>query len=234
MFGSRVGVLGEVVDAVVDALGAEFFNEAEGFEGAFEFSAIVAAELHVFDGVFRILPAVDDDGGPEFGLEVFVDVEDAAAGRGEHPFVEAAGEDVATEVVDAEGDLPCEVCAVYYGDDAFGAGGGADLLDREEQAGVGGDAGERDDAGLGADLGEQGFGDLIGVVGRDRNFSFANLDAGAGLFEEPAAAAGGVFLIGDEDFVAGLEVETVGDEAHRFCGVVGECEFFFGGAEEFG
>ncbi len=229
-----VGVLGEVVDAVVDALGAEFFDEAQSFEDAFEFGTVVAAQLHVLDGVFGILPAVDDDGGPEFRLKVFVDVEDAAAGRGEHPFVQAAGEDVAAKVIDAEGDLTSEVCAVDYRDDAFGAGGGADFLYGEEQAGVGGDAGERNDTGFGADLREQGVGDLIGILRRDGYLGLAHLDAGAGLFEEPAAAAGGMFLIGDEDFVATFEIKTVGDEAHRFGGVVGEGELFFGSAKEFG
>lgn len=43
-----------------------------------------------------------------------------------------------------------------------------------------------------------------------------------------------MFLIGEQDFVAGFKIEAIGDEAHRFGGVVGEGEFGFRGAEEFG
>lgn len=75
--------------------------------------------------------------------------------------MEAAGEGITAKVFDAEWDLAGHVRTVDDRDEAFGAGGFADALDREEQASVGGDGREGEHAGLGADLAEDGVDDFV-------------------------------------------------------------------------
>ena len=232
LLGAAIRVLREMMNTVIDAMGSELIDEAQRFEHTFEFRAIVAAKQHVLHGVLRVLPAIDNDSGPELALEITMDIKDAATGRREHPLMQTAREDITTKIVQPKGHLARKVCAIDHRDDALGPSGIANFTDWKEQARMRCDTREREHASFWLDLRQQRVGDLVCGLGRDGDLGFANLDAGARLPEQPAAASGGMFLIGHQNFVASLEIKAVRDQAHRFGGVVGEGELFLTGAEK--
>jgi hypothetical protein len=126
------------------------------------------------------------------------------------------------------------VRAVDGRENILGAGKGAKLARGKDDAGDGGDVTEENHAGAGRDGVAEAIENVGGVGHGLGQGDFFHDDAVALGSEIPGMFAAGVFLVGDENFVAGFEVDAVGDVAVGLGGVADEGEFFAGAADEGG
>ena len=227
---------GEGEGAGLDLGHAGSGEEVDGFFEAAEFGIVALAEGFELPGAGGLVgPVIDaEDGGGEFGEAGGADVEHATFERAHGPFVKAAGEGIDFEVGEVEvhpaeglGTVDVAPCVGLVGKAGDGGNG-------VEEAGGVREVGDSDDAGPGGDLFLEGGEEFVGGFGVDGDVG--DDDGGSGLLgaELPALGIGGVVVGGDEDFLAGLEAETLGDEVVAFAGVAGEGDFVGGGAEKIG
>ena len=169
----------ELMDAPVNPLRTQILQEAQPGDQALENGAIVGAD-HLKARGFELLlliPSGCRDVHPQLVQHFFPAVEQAASGRGEQPFVRAAGEEVAGQIVKIDGHLPVHVGAVDDRDNAFRARRIANLLYRHDEPGSGGDAAEAHHARSRPKRRSDDVGELLRVLRRNGQFDLAHLQA---------------------------------------------------------
>ncbi len=167
-------------------------------------------------------------------LGLFAGVEDAHSFGGEKPFVRAGGVEVAVEVVEVHGEHSGGLGAVYSDNNAMFAGHFRYLSDREDHAVGVDDVAHGDNFGVGGDGVGVDFYDLVRGFGQDGEDGADEFDSFGLLPVLPGDGAAGVFVVGQDDFIAGFEVEAGGDNVHALGGVVDESDLFGGGAQKIG
>src|SRR5262245_44468274 len=108
--------------------------------------------------------------------------------------------------------LAMHVSAIEYTDHALVTGEIADLTTRPDKAGGSRDAAKADDLGFWTDGRSDDVRKLRGVFRRQRDLHFTDIQSETGCFDLPAAFTRWMLLIGDQDFIALLQIETGRDE----------------------
>ena len=173
------------------------------------------------------VPCAEEGGADEVEM-FFLHVDDADGEGAEHPFVGVGAEEV--DVLDGGGECAEGLDGIEGEEDAALVEEAADGIDIDAVSGEEAARGEGDEAGARGECGGDDFGgDLAGAGGLE----LADDDAFAGEIE-PGVDVGGVIAGVADDFVAGLPLDAVCEEAEAEGGGAEEGDLIGLGADELG
>src|SRR6266702_8794168 len=114
---------------------------------------------------------------------------------------------VTTRVLDVDGHHSADLCSIDHRDNAFAARESAEFLYRQHDSGGRCDLADEENLGTRGDGGFDCADDLLRAFGRNGDGEFLDDHAVTLCAKVPWLLAAGMFLVGHEDLVAGLEVE---------------------------
>ena len=122
--------------------------------------------------------------------------------------------------------------SIDRGDNSFAAGQGAEFLGGQHHSGEGGDVAEEQNSGARGDGVADQIQHLRGIFYRLRQRDLLHHDAVALGAQVPRVLASGMLLIGHQHFVAGLQIDAVGDVAVGLGGISEEGDLVAVAADE--
>ena len=217
----------ELLDSLLDAGRPDGEVEIEGGLGAHQQGQAAGAALgQAVSIVIVIGPVAGSERGPDVLCEVGADPKEAVAGGRQQPLVEAGDVGVAADIAHIHRNVAEGLRSVDDGDDAAGAGGGADVLRRHDGAAAGDDVRKIEHARARGEGLKDEIDQFLRTVSGAWQGDFDNRAAMAFGGGEPGAFAAGMLLVAHQNLGAGRQIQSGGDVAVGAGDVFGERDLF--------